>query len=144
MDCAQTEKISLLIDGELPPAEVREVERHLLGCETCQSARADFLLLRSQIADYGSLLDPSASRQALAQVLSRRGAATRDAGTLAGSTRSGLLESFRRLRFNPALATVALLLVAGAIAFVIYHARRNSHDTANFHRRTSKRGKRER
>lgn len=131
MNCAQTEKISLLIDGELPPSEVRAVERHLVGCGACQSARADFLLLRSQIADYGSLLDPSASRRALAQVMSRRDAAKQDARTLAGSSRSGLLEAFRKLRFNPALATVALLLVAGTIAFVLYRAQQDGHDIAS-------------
>ncbi len=134
MNCAQTEKISLLIDGELPPSEVTALERHLVGCPACQSARADFLLLRSQIADYRPILDPSASRRALAQIMSRREPATqyaKNATTLAGSSRSGLLEAFKTLRFNPTLATVALLLVAGAIVFVLYRAQQGTRDVAN-------------
>jgi len=50
MTCSFTEKISSLIDGELPAAEARGVERHLLTCVHCLEARADFLNLRSQIA----------------------------------------------------------------------------------------------
>ncbi len=42
MSCDYTEKISQLIDGELAPAEAREVERHLLSCADCEQVRADF------------------------------------------------------------------------------------------------------
>ena len=52
MNCSFTEKISSLIDGELSPAEAREVERHLLTCGECEQLRADFLNLRSQIAGF--------------------------------------------------------------------------------------------
>src|SRR6185436_14604437 len=52
MTCSFTEKISSLIDGELSPAEAREVERHLVTCAQCEEARADFLSLRSQIASF--------------------------------------------------------------------------------------------
>jgi len=131
MNCAQTEKISLLIDGELPPSEVRAVERHLVGCEACQSARADFLLLRSQIADYSTLLDPLVSQRALAQVISRRGPATQNARALIGSSRGAVLDAFRKLGFNPALATIALFLIAGTVALVLYLAQQDSHDIAS-------------
>src|SRR6185436_1846301 len=129
MTCSQTEKISLLIDGELPPAEVRALESHILECETCQSARSDFLLLRSQITNYGPLLDQAATRQALAQVMSRRETATRDSRTVAAVSRRGWLGPFS-LRFNPAFATVVILLVAGSIAFVLYRARQDSNEVA--------------
>ena len=43
MSCYLTEKISLLIDGELPQAEAREIERHLVTCSECHQTREDFL-----------------------------------------------------------------------------------------------------
>ena len=52
MSCSFTEKISLLIDGELSAAEARDVERHLVTCMQCAEARADFLSLRSQINSF--------------------------------------------------------------------------------------------
>ena len=129
MTCGQTEKVSLLIDGELSPAEVRALESHMVACETCRNTRADFLSLRSQITNYGPLMDQAASRQALAQVMSRRETAFRDRQTV--PTRRGLIGPLSSLRFNPALATVALLLVAGGIAFVLYLARHDSQDVAS-------------
>jgi hypothetical protein len=56
--CSFTEKISSLIDGELAPAEAREVERHLLNCGECEQVRADFLNLRSQIASFETSTQP--------------------------------------------------------------------------------------
>jgi anti-sigma factor RsiW len=52
MNCDWTDKISLLIDGELEPSTQREVERHLLSCSECQDVQADFLVFRKQLASY--------------------------------------------------------------------------------------------
>ena len=52
MNCDWTDKISLLIDGELEPFTQREVERHLLTCSECQDVQADFLLFRNKLAAY--------------------------------------------------------------------------------------------
>ena len=70
MACSFTEKISSLIDGELSPAEAREVERHLLTCAHCLEARGDFLNLRSQIASFEPPLSPAVQNRALAKILS--------------------------------------------------------------------------
>jgi hypothetical protein len=70
MNCSFTEKISSLIDGELPATEAREVERHLLTCGECERARADFLSLRSQIANFETALPPAVQNRALAKILS--------------------------------------------------------------------------
>lgn len=70
MSCNFTEKISSLIDGELSPAEARQVESHLVTCMQCAEARADFLSLRSQIANYESSLAPTVQNRALAKILS--------------------------------------------------------------------------
>jgi hypothetical protein len=72
MSCGFTEKISTLIDGELAPAEAREVERHLLTCAQCEEARADFLSLRSQISSYEASLSPAMQNPALAKILAGR------------------------------------------------------------------------
>lgn len=69
MNCGFTEKISSLIDGELPVAEAGEVERHLLTCLQCQEARADFLNLRSQISNFEASLTPAVQNRALEKIL---------------------------------------------------------------------------
>jgi hypothetical protein len=69
MNCSFTEKISLLIDGELSPVEAREVESHLLSCAQCAEARADFLNLRSQISSFEASLPPVVQNRALAKIL---------------------------------------------------------------------------
>ncbi|HEY2961558.1 MAG TPA: zf-HC2 domain-containing protein [Pyrinomonadaceae bacterium] len=70
MNCRFTEKISSLIDGELSPAETREVERHLLTCAQCEEARDDFLSLRSQITSFEATLPAAVQNRALAKILS--------------------------------------------------------------------------
>jgi hypothetical protein len=70
MNCNFTEKVSSLIDGELTQAEMREVERHLVSCGECQQMRADFLNLRSQIANFETSLQPTVQNRALKKILS--------------------------------------------------------------------------
>jgi hypothetical protein len=79
MSCSLTEKISSLIDGELSPAEAREVEGHLVTCVQCAEARADFLSLRNQIASFEPSLTPVVQNRALARILSSRPRARRPA-----------------------------------------------------------------
>ena len=107
MNCDCTEKVSLLIDGELSPVEAREVERHLLSCTECQEARGDFLNLRDQFTNVPVSFRPVAQREALARILGKAPSVTR------GFT--------WRWLFNPAVAAVAsLLIVAGVIALLLY------------------------
>src|SRR5688500_1274485 len=110
MNCNFTEKISSLIDGELAPAEAREVERHLLECVECQQVRADFLNLRSQITSFESSLPPVVQNRALKQILSaeRRAPA-------------------RRLQWSfgtQAVAFATLLIVGAIIGLVLYQSSR--------------------
>jgi hypothetical protein len=70
MSCNFTEKISLLIDGELTPVEAREVERHVLNCSDCEQLRADFLNLRSEISSVSTSLQPAVQNRALKKILS--------------------------------------------------------------------------
>lgn len=69
MNCSFTEKISSLIDGELTPVEAREVERHLVTCDQCAEARADFLNLRSQISSYEASATGAIQNRALEEIL---------------------------------------------------------------------------
>src|SRR5689334_4483520 len=80
MTCSFTEKNSSLIDGELAPAEAREVERHLVMCAQCAEARADFLSLRNQIANFEPTLTPAVQNRALAKILSPRRGERRASG----------------------------------------------------------------
>ena len=60
MTCNQTEKVSLLIDGELPALEIAEVKKHVKDCSDCSAAHESFLLLRSQLSSYASTVDAAA------------------------------------------------------------------------------------
>jgi hypothetical protein len=107
MHCDCTEKVSLLIDGELSPVEAREVERHLLTCTECQEARGDFLNLRNQFASVPVSFRPVAQREALARILGKGPSVSRGFAW--------------RWLLNPAVAAVAsLLIVAGVIALLLY------------------------
>lgn len=111
MSCSFTEKISSLIDGELGPAEAREVERHLLTCAQCEEARADFLSLRSQIASFEASLPAAVQNRALAAILAagRRERATSGLGLTWGwNWGSGAV----------ALASIAIVaLIAGLVFY---------------------------
>src|ERR1044071_5435063 len=106
MNCRFSEKISSLIDGELVPAEAREVERHLLTCSECEQLRADFLNLRSQIIGFETSLQPEVQNRALKKILAQpRGARVRGWQWNFGTS---------------ALAFATLLIVAAVIGFVAY------------------------
>jgi anti-sigma factor RsiW len=120
MNCERTEKISQLIDGELPPAEAREVERHLVDCLECREAQLDFLNLRSQIGAYATSLDAARQRQALANILSQPRNVPAPVPQLQP----------RRLRFSfgfsPAWAAVAaLVLFAVLVSLALYRSRQH-------------------
>jgi hypothetical protein len=106
MTCSFTEKISSLIDGELSPAEAREIERHLLTCSECEELRADFLNLRSQINGFETSLQPEVQNRALKKILARPHRAP-----------------VRGLQWNfgtQALGFAMLLIVAAIIGFFAY------------------------
>jgi anti-sigma factor RsiW len=131
MNCDRTEEISRLIDGEMAPAEARAVERHLNECVGCGQVREDFLTLRSQITSYQTALDPAATRQALAKVVSSQGALTSAGRATKRSSGSHFPGVFGSLRFNPVFVTALGLLLTGAIAFSIYRAQQENHSGAS-------------
>jgi hypothetical protein len=119
MNCDCTEKISLMIDGELSNAETRELERHLLNCVECQEAKAYFLSLRNQLSEFPLPYDPAAQREALARVL----------GTERPTSPS---RSFGwRWAFNPAVAAVASLVLIGAVIALLVYPRLKSSSIQN-------------
>ena len=106
MNCSFTEKISSLIDGELSPADAREVERHVLTCSECELLRADFLNLRNQLTSFETSLQPQVQNRALKKIL-------------AGPRRVPA----RGLQWNfgtQALAFATLLIVAAIIGLLAY------------------------
>jgi hypothetical protein len=128
MICEFTEKVSLLLDGELSPAEMHEVERHLLTCAECRAAHMDFVNLRQQFTAYPVLVDYAAQRRALAELLGAQGRTT--AHTSGWGTR--LRAAFAAPRFSPAwAAALALLLVACAVGFVVYRNAQRSTSIAS-------------
>ncbi|MDQ3472659.1 MAG: zf-HC2 domain-containing protein [Acidobacteriota bacterium] len=72
MTCNQTEKVSLLIDSELPPLEIAGVKQHVQECSDCRAAHESFLLLRSQLNSYVSTVDAAAIDAALVKIISPR------------------------------------------------------------------------
>lgn len=121
MKCVWTQKVSLLIDGELPRAEAHEAARHLDLCGDCQSAREDFLLLRRQLADYPLELDAFARQRALKRILA---AGNNESGLENGTSapmrrRASLAGVFGMPRLSPASLAALLLLVVGVAAVIV-------------------------
>jgi Putative zinc-finger len=110
MNCNFTEKVSSLIDGELSQPEMREVERHLVICVECQQVRADFLNLRTQIANFETSLQPVVQNRALKKILT----AERRRPALA-----------LQWGFGPAVA-LASLLITGVILGLLFYQSSNS------------------
>ncbi len=111
MNCNFTEKVSSLIDGELTPAEMREVERHLLNCNQCQELRADFLNLRNQIAGFETSLQPTVQNRALKKIL-----ATHDRTPVFGL----------QWGFGKAVAFASLLIVGAILGLLLYQSSNSS------------------
>jgi hypothetical protein len=119
MGCDNTEKISLLIDGELTNEEARSLEVHLSTCTQCNQVRADFLGLRGQISSYSLLRESSVTLPALAKVLSTSHRKSAQPGL-----RSRISGLGNRLGFKPQFAALAALVLMaitlGALAFLSY------------------------
>ncbi len=69
MSCEFTEKISLLIDGELNEREAKEATAHLAACRICQRAHEDFLRVSHRIKSYAPATDAVAQRRALLKIM---------------------------------------------------------------------------
>lgn len=119
MTCDQTQKISLLIDGELTASERTSVEQHLRDCIECRHAHEAFLSLRTQIVAYSPSLTPSASDAALAKILSRAAHPAKTPVAKAPAWRNPLPALFES--FTPRVAAIAALIAIavtiGAISF---------------------------
>ncbi|HEX8852968.1 MAG TPA: zf-HC2 domain-containing protein [Pyrinomonadaceae bacterium] len=139
MNCEWTEKISLLIDGELGRDEAGETELHLRACVICRQAREDFLHLRAQISAYRAELDPRTQRAALAGILaagaSEKMRSPRGGGGIVPQARraapfSGRFAGLFGGRANaPAWAAACVLLVACALFALIFM--RDAHPPAH-------------
>ena len=113
MSCHCAEKVSLLIDGELPSSEVDEVERHLLECAECQEVRDDFLGLRQQLTSYPAAVDFATQQKALHAILSEP-----NTGVSKRQRRFGLEWSFGKT----AVAFASLLLLGLLLGLVTYRS----------------------
>ena len=111
MNCNFTEKVSSLIDGELTQSEMREVERHLLSCGECQQLRADFLNLRSQIANFETSLQPTVQNRALKKIL------TVERRTPALGLQWG---------FGKAVAFASLLITGAILGLLLYQSSKST------------------
>ncbi len=69
MSCPWAEKIALLVDDELTPAETASVGAHLAECSACRQAQTDFLQLRRELKDYELHPDAFAPQRALRKIL---------------------------------------------------------------------------
>lgn len=132
MTCDQTQKVSLLIDGELTATEQTAVEKHLLECAVCHQAREEFLNLRSELVAYQPALTPSAANAALARILSAQNSpVAKTPGVAAATRRSPLSLLFGFEGFSPRLApVVALLAVAFTIAGIVFLRPRSQDNQA--------------
>lgn len=121
MTCSQTEKVSLLIDGELPPAEALKVKQHVSQCSECHEAHESFLLLRGQLNSYESAIDNVAVQAALSRVLADRNEATPVAAPGRGQRLAEMFSFGRGFtpRFAAAAALVVLAVTIGIVALLM-------------------------
>ena len=128
MNCDWAEKISLLIDGELPSEERRATESHLESCAACRRTQEDFLSLRSVVSSYPLASDAAGQRRALEKILAAGTQDTRAAD--ATMTHPSWRELLRWPRLTPALASaLAVLWLAVALGVVWTVSRRDSEQT---------------
>jgi anti-sigma factor RsiW len=114
MSCDCAEKISQLIDGELPDVEARAMQRHLNECLECQQARADFLSLRTEIGSYLPSLNSASQADALQRIVGRQ---SKPSSSVTRSKPSWFWS------FSPrSLAFAAVILLAAFAGFVVYRA----------------------
>ena len=121
MTCNQTEKVSLLIDGELPPPEIAGVKEHLQGCSDCRAAHESFLLLRSKLNSYVSTVDAAAIDAALAKIISPRDKYALPADSRGWRERLAAFGRFDTFtpRFATAAALVVLAVTIGIVALLL-------------------------
>ncbi len=74
MNCEMTEKVSLMIDGELALTEMDALVEHLAVCASCRQAQKDFLRLRHQLVAYEVQPDPAQQQRALNRILGAQAA----------------------------------------------------------------------
>jgi len=123
MLCDWTEKVSLLLDGELPRAEAAAVEAHLGGCAECRAARDEFLSFRRQLSSYRAAVSPDAQRRALERIL----APGPGGGSTAGIDRRGkVLAALGLSPLRPAAVAAALALFMAAVGVGLYLNRRSA------------------
>ena len=123
-NCDWTEKVSLLIDGELAAGEASAVETHMSDCLACRAAREDFLLLRRRISSYQPDVSLAAQREALQNILAAGRAESSNAGFAPAPApsvrRSRFAELFALPRLNPGLvAASALVLVCLVVGLLM-------------------------
>ncbi|HEY8227195.1 MAG TPA: zf-HC2 domain-containing protein [Pyrinomonadaceae bacterium] len=118
MSCECTEKISQLIDGELPEIEARTMQRHLNECSECQQAREDFLSFRSQIANYIPAISPIAQAEGLVRIVGRQDRIA--PGITSGKPRFAWNFSFGMAAF------ATMFVLAALVGFIVYKATQNN------------------
>lgn len=130
MNCDLTEKVSLLVDSELAPAEAAGLRAHVEGCAACQESLETFLALREGLRSYDPKPDPLAQGKALASILASRATGQDAAAPSAGGGERGysaarhmaawlggrLANAPGGLGLRPAqAAALTLLLIVGAL-----------------------------
>ena len=61
MSCEFESRVSLLIDGELPPEEAARVEQHVAGCDACRELERDLRHLGQAVRAHDPALDQTAT-----------------------------------------------------------------------------------
>jgi Putative zinc-finger len=115
--------LSAHVDGELTPAELREVEEHLAGCVNCRARFAEERAVKALIRERAAMRRPPPSvRGSILAALDAADAA--DATSAAGGAhdRSAAADRARRFSIRRARLWAPVAIAAVAVfAFVILH-----------------------
>ncbi|MFH1765462.1 MAG: zf-HC2 domain-containing protein [Gemmatimonadota bacterium] len=105
-------RLSALLDGDLGPPEVREIERHMEGCATCSSLLADLRALQRQARDLPDRLPSRDLWPGIARALQEEGVRNPDVIRLHPAASAPLQPKRRGFHLSVPQAVAACLALA--------------------------------
>ena len=114
--------LSAYLDEELDVAESLRIQKHLAGCQDCQQAQDEQLVLRSALRDPDLRAYPSVDFSKRIEAVVRQ--AAKEEARARRSSRFDFLR-FESFRWTPAAAVLLLMTAVGAL--LVTNSLRSSH-----------------
>ena len=126
MTCADcTQSLGAYVDGELPPDEATEMEKHIRSCADCSAAHSALIAISSRLK--GSLMRYDAPDVLKARIR----ASLASAEDLTASPRVGLTSRWNRTRWTSLVAAAVAVAVVSSASTIAVMNRRGDDSVAN-------------